>query len=72
MGITEALKVQRINAQICTYNHFTYSVKEVWTVLRYLRKQEKKAQNTNGDQEHSVSYNPCEDHQCLCNCRQAG
>lgn len=41
MGVTEALKVQRIIAQACTYNHVPYSVKDVWTVLRYLRKQVK-------------------------------
>lgn len=55
MGVTEALKVQRINAQVCTYKHFLYSVKEVLTVLRYLRKQKKRVQNTKGDQEDPVS-----------------
>lgn len=44
MGVTEALKAQRMNAQVCTYKHLPYSVKEVWTVLRYLRKQEKKSE----------------------------
>ena len=41
MGVTEALKVQGITAQVCTYKHFQYSVKEVWTILGYLRKQQK-------------------------------
>lgn len=48
MGVTEALKVQRINAQVCTYKHFLYSVKEVLTVLRYLRKQKKKSPKYKG------------------------
>lgn len=44
MGLTEALEVQGITARVCTYKHFQYLVKEVWTILRYLRKQQKMSQ----------------------------
>lgn len=42
MGTAGALKARGITAEVCVYKHFPYSVNEVWTALRYLRKQTKK------------------------------
>lgn len=33
------LNIQGVAAQVCTNEHFQNSVKEVWKVLEYLRKQ---------------------------------